>query len=78
MSSKQLIFLNHYLGGFNNSNHRVTLLEFQLFRAAPGNRALDEIVPNFHDDVSQLRRPNWISSIFPRSLFLAEIAIPQL
>jgi hypothetical protein len=74
MCSENLIRLNHYLCGFNNSNHRVALLELQLFGAAPCDGALDEIVAHSDDhmghDITQL---DFFDS--PRSLFLAEIVI---
>jgi hypothetical protein len=74
MCSKKLILLNHYLCGFNNSNHRVALLELQIVSTAPCDRTLNEIVTHPDDHVATTS-PNWTASIVPRNLFLAEIGI---
>src|SRR5215471_4336230 len=46
-----LILLQHDLSRLDDRGHGVADLEAQLFRAPPGNDALDQVVPYFDDDV---------------------------
>jgi|HubBroStandDraft_4_1064222.scaffolds.fasta_scaffold10513_3 hypothetical protein len=50
--SAKLGLLQHYFCGFDHGGNRVANLEFQFFRAAPGDDAFDLVVADFHDDVS--------------------------
>lgn len=45
------VLLDHYFRSLNDSENRVSLFEFQLIGAAPGNGALDEIVADTDDNV---------------------------
>jgi hypothetical protein len=52
------VLLDHYLSGFNDGEHSVTLVELQLVSTAPGDSTLDQIVAYAHDhvrhDITQL------------------------
>jgi hypothetical protein len=52
------VFLNHDLGSLDHRRHGVFFLQLQFISAAPGDGALNQIVPHAHNhmrhDVAQL------------------------
>ncbi len=52
MFSERSIFLNHHLGGFDDSGDGVTFLELEFVSAAARDDAFNETVPDPNDNVS--------------------------
>jgi hypothetical protein len=52
MFSETSIFLNHNLGGFDNSGDGVAFLELEFVSAAARDDALNKTVPDPNDNVS--------------------------
>lgn len=45
------VLLNHHFRRLNNSNHGVSLFEFQLIGTSPRDGAFNEVVSDTHDDM---------------------------
>jgi hypothetical protein len=51
LDGRRSVLLNHHICGFDNYRDLVTYLESQIFRAAPGNDAFNQVVANTYRDM---------------------------